>query len=129
MSEPAGAGSPGPAVAQTPLRHDGVTVTCPACGRLNVASGRKQYCDDACKARAYRMRHRNPQVATLAAPAGRPRRPITVYECPACGLRTVGCQRCECGSFMARVGLGGPCPHCEEPVAVIDLLGEEVAQR
>ncbi len=127
MSEPAGARTPGPAAA-TPLRHDGVTVACPACGRLNAASGRKQYCDDACKARAYRMRHRSP-VATVTVPGGRPRRPITVYECPACGLRAVGCQRCECGSFMARVGWGGPCPHCDAPVAVIDLLGEEVAQR
>ena len=62
-----------------------IPVACPACGRLNVAWGRKQYCDDACRARAYRLRKRGPAVATVAVPVGRPRRPITVYECPACG--------------------------------------------
>ena len=127
MSERAGARIPGRVVAQSPLRHDGVTVACPACGRLNVAWGRKQYCDDACRARAYRLRKGGPAVATVAVPVGRPRRPITVYECPACGMRAVGQQRCDCGSFMARVGLGGACPHCDAPVAVIDLLGVEVA--
>jgi hypothetical protein len=27
---------------------------------------------------------------------------------------------------MRKVGLGGLCPHCEEPVTVFDLLNEEV---
>jgi hypothetical protein len=27
---------------------------------------------------------------------------------------------------MARVGYGGRCPHCDEVVALADLLGEEV---
>lgn len=27
---------------------------------------------------------------------------------------------------MRRIGLGGSCPTCDEPVAVVDLLGEEV---
>lgn len=27
---------------------------------------------------------------------------------------------------MARVGLGGRCPHCDEPVAVADLIAGEV---
>ncbi|MGH7429761.1 MAG: hypothetical protein ACREJ4_15600 [Candidatus Methylomirabilaceae bacterium] len=54
---------------------------------------------------------------------------MTVYKCPACGIRAVGDQRCECGSFMSRVGLGGRCPHCDEPVAVDDLLAEEVVPK
>src|SRR2546427_12073303 len=109
MSEGTGGMSAGPVVAETPLRHESVTVACPACGRLNVAWGRKQYCDDACRARAYRLRKSGPAVATVAVPVGRPRRPITVYECPACGLRGGGQPRRDFVSFMARAGLGGTC--------------------
>jgi len=36
-------------------------------------------------------------------------------------------QRCGLRAFMRRVGLGGPCPHCDEPVAITDLLSEEVS--
>ena len=32
----------------------------------------------------------------------------------------------ECGTFMRKLGLGGPCPHCDEPVAVTELLDQEV---
>jgi hypothetical protein len=57
-------------------------------------------------------------------PAALPRGSVTVYECDGCGARAVGGQRCaECGRFMRRVGLGGACPHCDEPVAVVELLG------
>ena len=60
-------------------------------------------------------------------PPARPRRPITVDECDSCGTRAVGQQRCnECGTFMRKIGLGGPCPHCDEPVAVTELLDQEV---
>jgi len=52
---------------------------------------------------------------------------MTVYECDGCGVRVVGEQRCEaCSTFMRRVGLGGACPGCDEPVTVADLLGQEV---
>lgn len=108
------------------LRHDGVTIACPVCGDNFVASGRKAYCGDACKAKAYRRRRNARPTPTIVVPPGRPRRAISVYECPACGIRAVGEQRCACGCFMARVGFGGHCPHCEEAVAVSDLLGEEV---
>jgi len=27
---------------------------------------------------------------------------------------------------MRRIGIGGSCPHCDEAVAVAELLGEEV---
>ncbi len=27
---------------------------------------------------------------------------------------------------MRRIGLGGSCPDCDAPVAVVDLVGEEV---
>jgi predicted RNA-binding Zn-ribbon protein involved in translation (DUF1610 family) len=47
-----------------------------------------------------------------------------VYECPDCGERQAGTRRCQdCNLFMRRVGPGGSCPHCDEPVLVSDLLG------
>jgi hypothetical protein len=59
----------------------------------------------------------------VAVPADRPRREHTVYECGDCGQRLLGEQRCpDCATFALRVGPGGPCPHCFEPVAVADLM-------
>jgi hypothetical protein len=53
-------------------------------------------------------------------------RAATVYECPTCETRFLGVQRCaDCGVFCRRVGPGGPCPHCDEPVALADLLVTE----
>jgi len=47
----------------------------------------------------------------------------TVYICPSCDTRFLGEQRCpDCHTFARRLGPGGPCPHCDEPVAVNDLL-------
>ena len=30
---------------------------------------------------------------------------------------------------MRKLGLGGPCPHCDEPVAVTELLDQEVVTK
>ena len=52
---------------------------------------------------------------------------ITVYECPDRGDRYLGEQRCQgCGTFARRVGIGGPCPNCDGPVAISDLLDQAV---
>lgn len=50
----------------------------------------------------------------------------TVYECDACGSRALGEQRCECGTFARRVGIGGCCPECDAPVAVEELVGPDL---
>jgi hypothetical protein len=56
-------------------------------------------------------------------PAKGKRREMTVYECDTCGGRVLGTQRCEeCRTFMRAVGIGGSCPHCDEPVAISDLV-------
>jgi hypothetical protein len=112
-----------------PLRHDAVTIPCPRCGQPFVPTGKRRYCSHACKAAAYRRRHA--AIATpIVLPPARPRKPVTVYECDTCGTQAVGHQRCDqCGTFMRRVGLGGHCPHCDEPVAVTDLLAEEVTDK
>jgi transcription initiation factor IIE alpha subunit len=51
----------------------------------------------------------------------------TVYECPECGERLVGQQRCpDCGRFGRAVGLGGTCPDCDAVILLSDVLAEEV---
>lgn len=108
------------------LRDEDATIPCPVCAEPFVASGRRRYCSDRCRCRAWRRRRPAP-VPVAVPPAGPGRRAITVYECAACGTRALGEQRCdECGSFMGRVGIGGLCPHCDEPVAVSDLVAEVV---
>ena len=44
-----------------------------------------------------------------------------------CDNRYLGDQYCrDCRRFCQRVGVGGPCPSCDEPVAVSDLMPEYV---
>ena len=135
--------------AVSPSRNDGVTMTratCEACGRAFRPVGRRRFCSDGCRQAAWRRRHSIPGTSGTSAlgsaegrlsgkarrlppplPAGEVRsaRPLTVYECPSCGARYLGAQRCpDCGLFCRRVGPGGRCPHCDEPVAVADLIAE-----
>lgn len=103
----------------TPSRNDGVTLACPVCGGAVQPAGRRRFCSAACRQAAWRQRHPRPLPALPA----RPPRAATVYECPWCGTRSLGEQRCpECQRFGRRVGPGGLCPHCDEPVALADLL-------
>jgi hypothetical protein len=104
---------------ETTCRNDSVTIGCPRCGRPFTPAGRQRFCSAACRQAAWRHRHA-PPVPPL--PTRAPRL-ATVYECPACGGRFLGEQRCpDCRQFCRRIGPGGPCPHCDEPVALADLL-------
>ena len=105
-----------------PSRDDGVTTTCPVCTRPFVPVGRQRVCSAACRQAAYRRRQQA-QVPAVVLPPQRSRREGTIYQCPACETRYLGTQRCpECGVFCQRVGPGGLCPSCDEPVAVADLV-------
>ena len=101
--------------------------TCLLCAAPRL-SGRGRYCSAACRQRAFRLRHTAlPNLEEgLLRNALRRRSTLTehtVYECPACETRYLGEQRCPaCNTFARRLGPGGPCPHCDEPVAVTDLL-------
>jgi hypothetical protein len=96
--------------------------TCAMCGDHFTAQGRRRFCDDACRQAAWRQRH--PASVLPQLPRRLPRSSV-IYECPACEVRFLGQQRCDdCGVFCKRVGAGGLCPACEEPVAVADLLPE-----
>jgi hypothetical protein len=102
-----------------PSRNDGVTIACPICGRGFRPAGRRRFCSDACRQAAWRQRHPS---ATPAVPTRSPRL-TSVYVCPSCDARFLGEQRChDCGIFCRRLGPGGSCPACDEPVALTDLL-------
>lgn len=112
-----------------PSGDDGVTTPCPVCGRAFVPTGRQRVCSAACRQAVYRRRQAAPVVPAVL-PPHRSRREGTVYQCPSCEARYLGIQRCEtCGLFCQRLGPGGPCPHCDEPVAVADLIGGLGARR
>jgi len=87
-------------------------------------AGRRRYRGDQCRKTAFRRRHQ-PPPGPVTVPAAQSRRERTVYECPDCQHRLPGQQRCpDCGISARRIGPGGPCPHCDKPVAVADLTQE-----
>lgn len=111
---------------QTPSRDDTATMPCPVCQRPFTPAGRQIYCSTPCRKTAFRRRHQQPLTA-LAVPTARPRREYTIYECPNCEERFLGEQRChDCGVFARRVSVGGLCPHCDQPVALKDLIDQDV---
>lgn len=113
--------------ARSPSRDERATIPCPVCGQSFAPFGRARYCSDDCRKQAWRRRHQPPAAPSIVPPAGVTRRAVTVYACDNCDTRALGQQRCEdCGGFMHRVGVGGLCPACDEPVAVADLLGDAI---
>jgi hypothetical protein len=105
-----------------PSRNESVTASCCACGGPLPPGRARTTCSDACRQAAWRRRNQTP-VAAPDLPANQPRRQHTVYQCDDCGTRALGEQRCECGKFMRRAGIGGLCPCCDEPITIDELLG------
>ncbi len=94
---------------------------CPICQQELHGGRARRWCSPACRQAAYRRRITAPAPLTPL-PAARSRRDGAVYLCPECDTRLLGQQRCpDCNTFAVRLGPGGPCPHCDEPVAVTDL--------
>jgi hypothetical protein len=103
----------------TPSRNGGVTIPCPVCAQPFTPVGRQRVCSAACRQAAWRRR----QAAPLPSLPRRTRPASTIYACPTCAARYLGEQRCaECGTFCRKLGPGAPCPHCDEPVLLADLL-------
>jgi len=99
-----------------PVRDDTATTTCPVCGAGFEPAGRQRFCSTMCRQAAWRTKQRAPIEPIVA-------RADTVYVCPDCDTRYLGTQRCEdCNTFCTRLGPGGPCPHCDDPVAISDLF-------
>lgn len=108
---------------EAPLRNDSETTACALCGTTFQPVGRQRFCTPAHRQTAWRRRH---PIAIPTMPLHTPRQ-TTVYQCPACDTRYLGEQYChECARFCRRLGVGGPCPACDEPVALVDLLPELV---
>jgi len=106
--------------AESPLRYVRVTAAYGICGHL-LPPGHQKWCADACRQKAYRGRKKEPRP-NATPPAGFPAKDFTVYECPSCGERLLGEQRCPgCQVFARRLDFGGLCPHCDEPVTLTDL--------
>lgn len=106
----------------TPSRNDDVTMLCPVCHTAFAAVGRRQYCCDACRVAAHRRRHQPTPTPRALPPAGH-RKAATIYQCPGCDELALGEQRCpDCQIFMRRIGWGGNCPHCCEPVSIDELI-------
>ena len=99
-------------------------IACPACDATFAPTGRRRYCSDACKQLAWRQRH-----LVVAVPPKVARTDI-VYLCEGCDTRYLGERRCpDCNRFTRRIGPGGECPHCSEPVAVADILPDGIDPR
>lgn len=97
------------------------TRRCPVCTATFTPVRRQAYCSERCRKSAWRRRHAAPLAVVV--PPTRTRREITVYACPECETRYLGEQWChDRVRPCIRVGPGGACPHCDEPVAVTDLL-------
>lgn len=111
-----------------PSRDDSVTIggsaviRCAYCGGATTRTGRRRYCSPACRQAAFRVRTQAPAAAPANPPRAQPSRPVTVYHCVDCDIRSLGQQRCQdCGLFASAIGIGGLCPCCDEPVAYTEL--------
>jgi hypothetical protein len=108
----------------TTTRTSTTELACPVCWASFWPVGRQRFCSGNCRKTAW-SRTRQDRLARPVEPvppAGR-QRGNTVYRCSSCEVRYHGQQWChDCNQPCTRIGLGGLCPHCEEPVALTDLL-------
>lgn len=108
----------------------GTAPRCPVC-KASLPSRRARYCSDACRQRAYRLRQvdlTGTDTASLVTELTRRADLLAhrLFECPACGERYLGDQRCsDCNRFCRLLGLGGACPACDQPILLAELLGFE----
>jgi hypothetical protein len=99
------------------------TSVCPACGQPFTPAGRRRWCSDACRQAAWRRRQTATALPADGPPPARQARDHTIYQCGDCDQRYLGQQWChDCNRPCQRVGPGGICPHCDEPVALSDLI-------
>ena len=108
----------GPDVLVTGVRNETATTVCGQSGAGFTAVGRRRWCSDACRQAAWRRRRAAPRPT-------QPAKIDTVYECPQCQTRYLGTQRCDdCNTWCRRLGPGANCPHCDDLVAVSDLVAD-----
>jgi hypothetical protein len=116
-------------VPEDPARDGYVTPTgCAMCGEPLHGRADQCYCSHTCRQAAHRRRT-SPRVQPPQLPkAHRGLREGTVYECGDCGQRLAGEQWCpDCQRPCRRIGPGGPCPSCGDPITFTDLIEAPMA--
>jgi len=111
-------------VPEYPTRDGYVTPTgCAICGTPLTGRADQRYCSHPCRQAAHRRRT-SPQLEPPQLPLGRQGiREHTVYECGDCGQRLAGQQWCpDCQRPCRRIGPGGSCPSCGDPITITDLI-------
>ena len=94
---------------------------CPICDS-KVLSSRARYCSGTCRQAAWRRRQAVPVLESVQLPQPPPK----IYQCPECEQRYLGERRCpDCNLFCRLLGQGGACPHCDELVAIAEILSAE----
>ena len=115
-----------------PPRDAYVTWQCVVCD-APLPKRRSRYCSKECYRRGSDIRRIAPAgVIRQHLERQRPAQSgwLTVYACNSCGTRALTESGCpSCGGTLARVGLGGPCPHCHEPVLLTDLASSGTGLR
>lgn len=108
----------------TPSGNGTVTAaSCPVCAAPLPGGRARLWCSPRCRQAAYRRRHQPEPTAPPVLPASVDRTATGVYECPGCGERLAGQRRCpDCNLYARRLGTGGHCPACHEPITIEELL-------
>ncbi len=100
---------------------------CLVCNILIASPRGRHYCSSACRNKAWRRRRDEKIFRSDTHAPGQPSWQA-IYACPNCKRRLLGDHRCpDCNIFGTRLGLGGRCPHCEEPVLLTDLATAQAA--
>jgi hypothetical protein len=106
-----------------PSHNGSVTDRCLVCGGSLPPGRPRTTCSDRCRQTAWRRRHQSSSLPVKNLPTARRIKDHTVYQCPACDTRLLGQQRCDdCNIFCRRLGPGGQCPCCDEPITIEELL-------
>lgn len=120
----------------SPWRNDMVTTTaagqlpCPVCSSGFTPIRRQRFCSPAYRQAAWRARQPAPIALSDPGPTGRgsSRRRSPTTPAPS-AKRYLAEQWCpDCNHPCRRLGSGGLCPFCEEPITVDELLGREQNQ-
>ncbi len=97
--------------------------SCPVCATPFTPARRQRYCTPACRQTAFRRRQ--PAPLPQPPPPGPARRQASIYQCGECDQRYQTSQWChDCNRPCRLLGYGGPCPCCDEAVAVSELLSQ-----